>query len=52
MGEFKRNIYIVRVATERRFIYSMFHWIPPPAFRYPEIKATEVKALKLNMLPL
>ena len=30
-------------------IYSMFHWIPPVPFHYPEIvKATEVTALKLK----
>ena len=28
-----------------------FFYIPPVAFRYPEIKATEVKALKLKVLP-
>ena len=27
----------------------MFLWIPPVAYRYPERKATEVKALKLKI---
>ena len=29
-------------------IYSVFHWIPPVAFHYPEIKATEVNVLRLK----
>ena len=33
-------------------VYSVFLWIPPSAFHYPEIKATDVKTLKLKMLPL
>ena len=35
-----------------KVMYSVFLWSPPVAFCYPEIKATEVKALKLKMLPL
>ena len=40
------------VASVLALLYSVFLWVPPLVFRYPELKATEVKALKLKMLLL
>ena len=38
--------------TYETYTCSVFLGIPPVAFRYPEIKATEVKTVKLKTLPM
>ena len=38
--------------TLTHVLFSVFLLIPPVAFHYPEVKATEAKTLKLKALPL